>query len=103
MNSPRDKKKVIRLCVFMIFVSFFWDIIWLIIHWTPWWKKERYDGDVELGLRRFSLIATIISLVLRLFVFLIFWRTSLDYFKFMDVNMLSGLKNEKEKLVFLRD
>ena len=102
MNSPRSKKKVIRVCVFLIFVSFFWDIIWLLIHWTSWWKREKYDGDLELGMRRFCLIGTIVSLVLRIFIFFIFWRTSLDYFKFMEVNMLSGLKNEKEKLVFLR-
>jgi hypothetical protein len=102
MNSYRAKSKVIRLCVFMIFISFIWDIAWLILNWEGWWNEERYDGNIELGLRRFSLIATIVSMFIRIFVFIVYWRTSLSYQKFMVVDSLSGLKHGKEKVVFLR-
>lgn len=102
MNSYKAKQKIIRMCVFMIFISFFWDIAWLVLNWTDWWKGERYDGDIELGLRRFSLIATIVSLVIRIFVFIVYWRTSLSYQKFMAVDSLSGLHYGSEKVVFLR-
>jgi len=102
-NSPRSKKKVIRVCVFMIFLSFFWDIIWLILHWNIWWGINKYDGDIELGFRRFWLIGTIVSLFLRLIIFIIFWRMSLDYFRFTNDDMLRGIAKPQEKLTFLRE
>jgi hypothetical protein len=103
LNSPRQKKKIIRVSVFMIFLSFFYDIAWLIIHWGPWWGTARYDGDLEVTLRRFCLITTIVSLVLRLLIFLIYWRMSLDYFRFTANDMLRDVNRGREKVMFLRE
>lgn len=103
LNSPRSKKKIIRVSVFMIFLSFFFDIAWLIIHWSSWWGTSRYDGDLEIGLRRFCLITTLISLVLRLLIFLIYWRMSLDYFRFTANDMLRDVNYKREKVMFLRE
>ena len=38
-----------------------------------------YDGDVELGLRRYCVIMTYISFVFRIFIILIFWKLSVDF------------------------
>jgi hypothetical protein len=52
-NSPRHKKKAIRISVVLIFFSWVWDIAWLIISFGDWWGEVKYDGNIELGLRRF--------------------------------------------------
>jgi hypothetical protein len=42
-------------------------------------------------------------LFLRLIIFIIFWRMSLDYFRFTNDDMLRGIAKPQEKLTFLRE
>jgi len=58
-----------------------YDILWLVFHTRDWWSTVPYDGDMELGLRRFVIIFTIISLVFRTFVFWAYWKAGVDYNK----------------------
>ena len=102
LNSPQLKKKVIRICVVLIFFSIIFDIIWLILHTSHWWGTLRYDGDVEKTMRRYSVVMTFISLFFRLWVFLVFWKMSLDYFKYTNEQAGLGATVAGDKFVYLR-
>ena len=41
--------------------------------------KLKYDGDVERGVRRFSLLMTYVMVFYKLFVILVFWKASMDF------------------------
>ena len=43
--------------------------------------RLKYDGDLERGVRKFSLISTYVMVFFKLFVILIFWKASMDFTK----------------------
>jgi hypothetical protein len=63
----------------------------------PWWRSAPHDGDMEKSLRRFSIVMTFISIFFRIFVFLIFWKASVDYFTIIGkVKEKYGYKNQSD-------
>jgi hypothetical protein len=60
-------------------ISILYDILWLVVHWYPWWQNGKKDGDVELFLRRVVIINTLVSNFIKLFVMFILWKISVDY------------------------
>ena len=103
LNSPRHKKKAIRIAVVLIFFSWIWDIVWLIFCFGDWWGELKYDGNIEQGLRRFWVVMTIISMVLRVIIFLIYWKLSLDYYRLTTELSDTGLMLANEKQVYMRN
>ena len=103
LNSPRHKKKVIRIAVVLIFFSIIWDIVWLIFNFGDWWSEVKFDGNIELGLRRFCVITTIVSMIFRVFIFIIFWKLSLDYYRLTTELSDSGLMLANEKQIYMRN
>ena len=43
--------------------------------------RLKYDGDLERGVRKFSLIMTYVMVFFKLFVILVFWKASMDFTK----------------------
>ena len=43
--------------------------------------KLKYDGDVERGVRRFSLLMTYVMVFYKLFVILVLWKASMDFMR----------------------
>lgn len=78
-NVHMIKRWSFRLLTFGILLSIIFDIIWLVLNQTSWWRSAPYDGDLEKGLRRYSIVMTYISLVFRLIVLLTYWKASVDY------------------------
>ena len=72
------------------------------MHTRPWWRSEKYDGDVERSLRKYSVIMTIISLVLRIFIFFAFWKMSIDYYKNTNEQAADYAAIASDKFVYLR-
>ncbi|CAI2364733.1 unnamed protein product [Moneuplotes crassus] len=80
-----SKRWQFRLIVYCLLASWVIDLIWIIMHTSPWWRRVRYDGDVELGMRRFVVIISFLSFLFRIFVLLIFWKFSLFHRKRMSI------------------
>lgn len=43
--------------------------------------RVKFDGDLERGVRRFSLTMTYVMVFFKLFVILVFWKASMDFTK----------------------
>lgn len=77
--AQRAKRWMFRLIVASIAISFLIDIFWMIFFTSSWWDRAPYDGDVELGLRRFIVIVTYLLFLVKIVVFLVFWKISVDF------------------------
>lgn len=73
------KRWSFRAVTFSIIFTLFFDILWLILNMMPWWRQAPYDLDLEMGLRRFAIVLTFISMFFRILVFFAFWKASVDY------------------------
>jgi hypothetical protein len=73
------KRWQFRLIVVGLIMSWLSDILWMIFHTSSWWAPANYDGDCELALRRFVVIVTYLSFIFRVFIFLVFWKLSVDF------------------------
>jgi hypothetical protein len=73
------KRWLIRLIAAGLVISWIFDLIWIVIHTSSWWHEVNYDGNLELGMRRFTIIVTFISFFFRIIVFLVFWKISVDF------------------------
>ena len=62
-----------RLIVISLILSFFTDIAWMIFHTSGWWNKAPYDGDVELKLRIFIVVASYFLFLIKKFQFLLYF------------------------------
>jgi len=60
-------------------IAWITDLLWIILHTSSWWRRAKYDGDVELTLRRFVVIVTYFSILFKVFLLLIFWKLSIDF------------------------
>lgn len=78
-NPKYTQRWTFRLVVVALIVSWIFDLIWMILHTGSWWGNANHDGDVELGMRRFSIIMTYLSFIFRVIVILVFWKLSVDF------------------------
>lgn len=95
---------------FLLFLSVCMDIVWCFLVLPKWWETERYDGDVEKTIRRFNCVTTVISLFVRFFALLMYWKLSVDFNRLFrnrgDRSMFQGAKStvfNKNNIVQLRD
>ena len=59
---------VIRLVLYFFLIEYLYDGLWLFIHWTSWWDKDINELELEVGVMRIALIATIVAMIIRIFV-----------------------------------
>ena len=72
-------KSSFRTLLIGVVISFFYDIVHLIMRTGFYWSFELFYQDTERGVRRFSLIWAYILLVVKLFQMFIMWKVSIDY------------------------
>lgn len=84
--ASRTKRWMFRLIVVSIAISFLIDIIWMIFFTSSWWSRAPHDGDVELGLRRFIVIMSYLLFLIKIVVFLVFWKISVDFDRIFKAN-----------------
>lgn len=73
-----------RYLTLSIFLSIIFDIFFLIIQTSDWWADQGWDSAIEQGLRRFSIVITVILIFVKLLIFVMFWHTSVQYYTIID-------------------
>ena len=83
-NIHAVSKNHFRYLVGGIFISLVYDILWLVFVAGAYAaSSEKADGGTEDGIRKFSMIVSVISFVFRIFMAIVFWKDSLDYERIM--------------------
>lgn len=83
-NPLQMKQWHIRLLSFGIFITWIFDLTWIIINTTNYWDEQPYDGNIELGIRRFVLLVSYFSFIFRIVFFLVFWKVSVEFNRFFN-------------------
>jgi hypothetical protein len=65
LDTDRIKKGTFRSLVIALFLSFGYDVLWLLMSASTYSLKEAVDGGVEFSVRKFSLWMAIFSLFFR--------------------------------------
>ena len=82
-NLRLTRSTSMRYVLFALLFSMFYDIAWFSVHYD-WWFREIYDGDVELNLRRFVIIASVVSFFFKFIIIFFTWKVSVDYITIVD-------------------
>lgn len=82
---PTDTRRGhFRMLVAMILLSLIYDFIWLWLRTKDVGDLDNGDGGgVEAKIRSFSLFWTYISIVAKVIMALVYWKTSLNFNKFL--------------------
>ena len=97
-NPMQMRQWHIRLISFGIFITWIFDLTWIIINTSHYWDEQPYDGNVELGLRRFVLCVCYISFIFRIVIFIVFWKVSVEFSRFFNEdNISSSFSNNKDQ------
>lgn len=91
-NVGKVKPWQIKLIPYFILVSWLLDLTWMIMYTGDYWGRQKYDGDVELNLRRFVLLSVYFSFLFRILVFLVFLKILLSD-EFLHENYAIGGKD----------
>ena len=62
-----------------LILTFIIDLTVMIINFGTMWGEDKEDGGVEIGIRRFTVIMIIISLLVRFLLIPIYWKLSVDF------------------------
>ena len=65
LDTDRIKKGTFRSLVVALFVSFAYDLLWLLISTSTYRASEAADGGVEQSIRKFSLWMVVLSFFFR--------------------------------------
>jgi hypothetical protein len=86
LSNPIDVKKwMVRLLFYAILFSYFYDGLWMFAHLIPWWNTQKYDGDVEMKLRKIVIILSFVSMFIRIIHGFVIWKVSVDFNKISKV------------------
>jgi hypothetical protein len=108
-NVTKVRQWHLRFIAFALLISWVYDFIWLIFNTSNYWKSQLYDGDAELGLRRFVILMSYSAFIFKLLYFLVFWKVSVEFNRFFNEDMISeGVSNNERdhtppKRVFMMD
>ncbi len=79
-NYQDVKKWHLRMAALLILVSWVFDLFWLFLQMGAMWRKDHPEhSGMELGLRRFVLLVTIISFLFRFVLLLVTWKISVEF------------------------
>ncbi|CAI2365549.1 unnamed protein product [Moneuplotes crassus] len=93
-----------RTLLLGVFISFFYDIIHLILRSGYYWNFELFYNDPEKSVCRFSLICAYLLLLVKFFQMFVMWKVSVDYDEVMRYkNRNKALDFEGESENFSRD
>lgn len=59
--------------------SIIYDLIFLAISAHVWWIDQKWDGQIEQGLRQFVIVMTCVIIVLKVILAIMFWHTSVNF------------------------
>lgn len=69
LDTDKIKKGTFRTLVIALFVSFAYDIFWLILSASSYTVDDSGDGGMEKNIRKFSLTMGFISMIFRVCIF----------------------------------
>mmetsp|Transcript_10409 Transcript_10409/g.9188 ORF Transcript_10409/g.9188 Transcript_10409/m.9188 type:complete len:132 (+) Transcript_10409:318-713(+) len=104
-NVSKVRQWHLRFIALCILVSWIYDFIWMLLNTTNYWRSQKYDGDVELGLRRFVILISFVAIIFKVLHFMIFWKVSVEFNRFFNEDLIAdgyGL-NQSSKQGFERD
>lgn len=70
--------------MFSIGLSIIYDFIFLFIAIPAWWQDQKWDGQIEQGLRQFSIVMTGVLIIVKILLFIIYWHTSVQYYDLVE-------------------
>jgi hypothetical protein len=80
LNIQKITQNTFRYLVVFVFVSIGYDILWFYLKYSEYYADDTItDGGTEKGIRKFSLSASLLLLIFKLLMALVFWKDSLDY------------------------
>jgi hypothetical protein len=68
-----------RVLFFSTLLSIFYDFVFLLINIKAWWVDELWDGQIEQGLRQFAIVLTIVLMIWKVVLTILYWHTSVSY------------------------
>jgi len=79
-DTEKIKKGTFRYLVVALFISFAYDVLWLLMSAGSYNVEETgSDGGLEKSIRKFSLTMSVISVIFRFVVIFVFWKDSIDF------------------------
>jgi hypothetical protein len=96
-NVAKVRQWHLRFIAFALLISWVYDLIWLIFNTSNYWSSQLYDGDAELGLRRFVILMSYIAFFFKLLYFLVFWKVSVEFNRFFNEDMISDGYSNNER------
>ncbi len=76
IHVRETSKNTFRHLLFAVLVSIMYDLVWFSVKLNV---SRAPDSGTEQGLRSFSMSMAFIGFVVRMFVFTIYWKASLDF------------------------
>lgn len=83
-NANDAQQKHFRYLVAGTILSFVYDLLWLILRGGDLAGDDEEDGGVEAGIRKFTLIMTIIGLVFKVIMTFVYWMASMRFEDIID-------------------
>jgi len=93
----------LRFIAFFLLSSWAYDLVWLFINTGGYWSSQIYDGDVELGLRRFAIMLSYFMVIFKIIYFLVFWKVSVEYNRFFSEDFTMDGFETSDRKVFSKD
>lgn len=81
-NAQDSQQKHFRYLIFGTVLSFVYDLIWILFKGFDYSGDDEENGGMEAKIKKFSLLMVILSLIIKVFMVIVFWMASL---KFADV------------------
>lgn len=80
LSHPMEVKKwMIWLLFYATLISYLYDGLWMFAHFLPWWGVMKYDGDIEMKLRKIVIILSFVSMFIWLLHGFVIWKVSVDF------------------------
>lgn len=80
-----------KVLVLAVFISVIYDIIWFYLKHAEYTSGS--DGSAEIGIRKFSLLMSYASFLLRFLVAIVLWKDAMDFGKIIRAT------NQSERVV----
>lgn len=76
-DASNLERSTFRKLVGLVFFSLVYDLVWFSIYNED--LENKLDGEIQTGLRKFSLLINYFSFLFRILLLLILWKDSIDF------------------------
>ena len=70
-----------RYYFFSLLSTLLFDLLFLLFLAAAWWADQHFDGEMEAGMRRYSIVISVVLIFIKIPIVIIFWHTSVHYFE----------------------